>query len=61
MGNIGKSLQVGGATGLDKAWLKRGRRQGQQLDGKSLDVSLEHLTCSQNRDVHTTESAEKHF
>ena len=21
MGNIGKSLQVGGATGLDKAWL----------------------------------------
>lgn len=22
VGNIGKSLQVGGATGLDKAWLK---------------------------------------
>ena len=25
VGNMGKSLQVGGATGLDKAWLKRGR------------------------------------
>lgn len=26
-----------------------------------LDISLEHLTCSQNRDVHTMESAESTF
>lgn len=34
VGNIGKSLQVGGATGLDKAWLKGGRETKTAAGGR---------------------------